>query len=140
MPWPWHHCRICGTIRNAWSTLGFEMIPMRSMGGMQQELPVSLCAQDRALHQLRAEAQLFHGRLNTLARFLMQRGIAHDSTFADLSLADLELRFYEDDHLSLRLKHWHHGRNDHRNRYETHIKNSQTAWLRNIVRSEVPRV
>src|SRR5262249_32350561 len=61
---------------------------------IQQELAVALLAQDRPLHQFRAESQRFDGLADSIARSLVQLGLPHDSSFPHLIPAHFKLGLY----------------------------------------------
>src|ERR1035437_4499210 len=84
-----------GTTTTAAVLPGFETMPTVSIGCIEQELAIPFSAEDRALHQCRAEPECFDGGFNSGADFGMQSGVSDDSASAHLAATGLELPLYQ---------------------------------------------
>src|SRR5579872_1439680 len=91
------HITRAGTTRAASSLRGLEMMPAVVMlpagfaDGIKQELPIALGAEDGTLDDISPKALGLHRGPNPVTSGLMQRGLAHDSTFADLAALHFKL-------------------------------------------------
>src|SRR5262245_12772152 len=70
----------------------------------------------------------------------MQHGIAHDSTFPDITSSNLELWLDQDHDLTLRVQQWRNCGGYDAHGYETNIAYCNVAEFRNIGRDKMARI
>src|SRR5689334_364261 len=114
------HASSSGMSVRAWSTPGLLMMPIRSMGCMQQKLLVPLGSQDWTVHDLGSEPQFLGGAAHFVTGRLMQRRIPHNAALPYILAANFELRFDEYNHFAVFAQESGDRWKQHRRRYEAH--------------------
>src|ERR1700736_2112726 len=101
MPRSCSHFNSSGTITEACGMAGLAMMPTSLMSGIQEKLPVALGPQNRTGNDLRREGEALHCVRYALRSRCVQFRIPDNSPFPDLMPFQLELRLYQNYHLSV---------------------------------------
>src|SRR5689334_7097021 len=134
------HSSSSGTSTAAALDPGFEMMPTVLMSGIQQEFPVPFRPQDGAIDDSRDKTQLVYGGFDTLAGGPVQDRVADDAAFADLTLADFELRLDQYNHFPQAAQQRRDRRQDQGNGDEADIADGKIYAFAEIGRAQVARI
>src|SRR5579859_922070 len=115
----------CGTSPLAAGAPGLEMIPTVLMVGIEEEFLIPFRAKNWTVHDVGLESELVYGGLDALAGGLMQQRLADDPPFADLPLADLELRLDQYNHSPSWLEQANGRRKDERHRNKADVARNE---------------
>jgi hypothetical protein len=126
--------------RDGWSSS--TRAATQGPSGGDQELSIALGPRDRALHDPQHPPALLVGEpaRDVVADHLVQRRIAYHAALADLTLADLELRFDQRHQPGVRRGEGERRRERQLQRDEAHIRDHHFDLLRDLGAGEAARI